>query len=83
MAWWVSASSQQHYVRPLSESIAYKVGLQISCGVCTKAKKESALWENKEKHGQYLPRACQAEGMPDYRGTHNAGSCAYAYLHPT
>ena len=71
----------QYYVRPLSESIAYQMGLQISCGVCTETKKESIIWEYQKSIRPHIPCACKTEGVWDHRRSCNARPRPYVNLH--
>ena len=58
------------------------MGLQVSRCIRAQATAESHLWANASATGRNLPLAGSAEGMPDYRGPPDAGSCAQCIAIP-
>src|SRR5450755_3575097 len=58
------------------------MGLQVSRSVRAQTTKESHFRTNAPTVGRNFPLAGPAEGMPDYRGSPEAGSCAYVIAIP-
>lgn len=81
MAWYKYPPHKKHYVRSLSKSIAYQMGLQISCSIRTKAKKKGIIRQNQKSIRSHIPRTCKTKGMSDCRRTCNARSYPHADLH--
>src|ERR1700674_2740461 len=55
------------------------MGLQVSCGVCAQTTTKGNLRQNAPATGSDLPRAGEAEGMPDRRRASDAGPCAHVH----
>src|SRR5438093_12167222 len=68
-------------VRALSEPIPFQMGLQVPRSVRAQTASENDVRAGAPATGCDLPRAGPAEGMPNYRGSLDAGPCAHVYRH--
>src|SRR6202521_3141799 len=59
------------------------MGLQVSCGVCAQTTTKGNLRQNAPATGSDLPRAGEAEGMPDRGRAPDAGPCANVHRDST
>jgi len=62
---------------------AYKLGMQVSCGVYTEVPEESALWVIESRAWGGISGAGRREGKRYHRGAADAGSCAHDDLSAT
>src|SRR5487761_953386 len=67
------------YVRPLSEPIPFKMGLQIPRRVYSQAAAQGGIRKDAQPMGRNFPCLGAAERMPDSRRALDAGSCTYVH----